>query len=222
METIVVRRKKIKNAFRSTKNTRITSKQKEVKERPFSKAKVPQVLKEQHSLDTTHAHVPPESAAALPFETDDADHAETPLNAYKDIVILLDVFARNINKTRTSLRIYDPYYCDGSVIEKLGSLGFKNVINRCEDFYANIEHGTVPDHDVLVTNPPYSADHMERILKFCATENGCKPWLVLMPHFVYTKNYYGKTLQCFFIVVGGMFCANILSSSNMCFCFCLI
>lgn len=82
----------------------------------------------------------------------------------------------------------------GSVISKLGSLGFKKVTNRCEDFYATIAEGCVPAHDVVVTNPPYSADHMERILRFCSQQNGTTPWLVLMPHFVYTKNYYENAL----------------------------
>lgn len=25
----------------------------------------------------------------------------------------------------------------------------------------------VPQHDVLLTNPPYSGDHVERLLRFC-------------------------------------------------------
>lgn len=45
--------------------------------------------------------------------------------------------------------------------------GFTNVYNRNEDFYAVVERGGVPEHDVLVTNPPYSADHMQRCLRFC-------------------------------------------------------
>jgi hypothetical protein len=78
----------------------------------------------------------------------------------------------------------------GSVIEKLGALGFRHVINRCEDFYAAVAEKRLPPHDVLLTNPPYSADHMENILRFCSQQNGDTPWLVLMPNFVYTKNYY--------------------------------
>ena len=39
------------------------------------------------------------------------------------------------------------------MVRKLNSLGFKIVINKCEDFYATVAEGRVPKHDVLVTNP---------------------------------------------------------------------
>ena len=86
--------------------------------------------------------------------------------------------------------MYDPYYCDGSVVKRLNKLGFMNVYNRHEDFYEKITTSTVPEHDVVVTNPPYSADHMEKCFRFCAQENNSKPWFVLVPNFVHTKNYY--------------------------------
>ena len=41
----------------------------------------------------------------------------------------------------------------------------------------------VPLHDVVVTNPPYTGDHVERLLRFLLA-NG-KPLFVLMP------NYFG-------------------------------
>ncbi len=48
------------------------------------------------------------------------------------------------------------------------------VINRNEDFYATAARGDVPVHDVLVTNPPFSGDHKERILRFwCGGGGGC-------------------------------------------------
>ena len=30
-----------------------------------------------------------------------------------------------------------------------------------------VREGRVPAHDVLVTNPPYSGDHVERLLRWC-------------------------------------------------------
>lgn len=63
--------------------------------------------------------------------------------------------------------------------------GFEDVYNKEEDFYEKIATGTVPDFDVLVTNPPYSSNHMERIVDFCAALD--KPWLMLVPNFVYAK-----------------------------------
>ncbi len=40
------------------------------------------------------------------------------------------------------------------------------------DFYADVRKGRVPEYDILVTNPPYSGDHKERILKFCMDSGG--------------------------------------------------
>ena len=43
------------------------------------------------------------------------------------------------------------------------SEGFLNVYNQPEDFYK-----TKVKYDVLVTNPPYSAQHVERLFRFVA------------------------------------------------------
>lgn len=66
------------------------------------------------------------------------------------------------------------------------------MYNCREDFYKVIEDGGVPEYDVLVTNPPYSADHMERMLRFCVASK--KPWLCLVPNFMYTSDYYKEVL----------------------------
>lgn len=87
--------------------------------------------------------------------------------------------------------------------KKLTKLGFEHVINECRDFYADIENNTIPVHDVLITNPPYSKDHMQRIFRFCTHDNGDRPWLILVPSFVFTKNYYpeaiGDAEPCFLV-----------------------
>jgi hypothetical protein len=127
------------------------------------------------------------------FQVDDTDHCETPLEAYRDLLELLDQLATSLGKTRSTLSIYDPYYCNGGVQRKLQSLGFSNVINRNRDFYQDIAEQTTPEYDVLITNPPYSGIHMEKLLAFCATRSG-KPFLLLLPHFVYTKDYYARAL----------------------------
>lgn len=41
-------------------------------------------------------------------------------------------------------------------MDNLKALGFNNVYNKCEDFYS-VE---TPDFDVLLTNPPYSGEHV--------------------------------------------------------------
>lgn len=59
----------------------------------------------------------------------------------------------------------------------------------------------VPPHDVLLTNPPYSGDHMQRLLTFCRTHN--KPWMLLLPSYTHQKPYFeeifkGAAYQPFF------------------------
>ena len=131
-----------------------------------------------------------EGAVTYPYEVFDDDHCETPAEAYQDISQVLETFARLIGKDKDSLTIYDPYYCEGKVIERLGGLGFPNVINRKEDFYENLRLNQVPEYDILVTNPPYSSDHMERLLAYCTSSK--KPWLLLVPNYVYMKDYFQR------------------------------
>lgn len=99
-----------------------------------------------------------------PFEADLGDHCETPLEAYQDIEPILAGLAKQIGKPKSSLRIYDPYFCEGSMKRHLASLGFDTVINENVDFYQAIADNTVPKYDVLVTNPPYSGHHVQSML----------------------------------------------------------
>lgn len=46
---------------------------------------------------------------------------------------------------------------------------------------------------VLVTNPPYSADHVSQLCQFLLSCN--KPWACLMPNYVYTKYYWNDLLD---------------------------
>jgi hypothetical protein len=124
---------------------------------------------------------------ALPFEQnhdlDADDHCETSSVAYSHIVPILDLLAQKLNKSREELNIYDPYYCAGATVQHLQGLGFDSVYNKPEDFYEMIRTQQIPkDHDVVVTNPPYSGDHFDRLIAFLK-ENG-KPFLLLLPdHF---------------------------------------
>jgi hypothetical protein len=123
--------------------------------------------------------------------------------------------------------IYDPYYCDGAVIRNLNELGFTNVYNRKEDCYAvweqqnaaatlssNSPNSHLPPFDVLVTNPPYSDNHIERLIQFISSNVfGARPWFLLLPNWVHKKDYFvqaskstttahgrAAALQPFFIV----------------------
>ena len=87
----------------------------------------------------------------FPFEVDDLDRA--PYEAYKDINIFLELYAKLIGKTKATLSIYDPYFCDGSIKKHFASLGYHNVYNVKEDFYKRIKNNSTPSFDVLITNP---------------------------------------------------------------------
>ena len=127
-----------------------------------------------------------------PYTVNEDDHCETPVEAYSDIASLLNRLAVSIGKTDEKLKIYDPYHCEGSVIARLATIGFGNVYNEKEDFYASILNNEVPEYDVLVTNPPYSSEHMKKLLRFCAESK--KPWFLLLPNYVYMKDYYNPSL----------------------------
>ena len=120
------------------------------------------------------------------------DHCETPTVAYEDIRPLMCALAKSLGKTPAQLRVYDPYFCAGTVCDRLRSLGFANVINRNRDFYADIKSGSTPDYDVLVSNPPFSASHMPKALRYCRASG--KPWMLLMPNYVCLKPFYKRAL----------------------------
>ena len=122
------------------------------------------------------------------FEVDSADHAETPLKAYQDVIPTLKTLAKRLGKDPKDLLIYDPYYCDGGVKRRLAKLGFENCFNENKDFYAEVANDTFPDFDILVTNPPYSGSHVEKLVTFCRALG--KPALLLMPNYCYMQFYY--------------------------------
>lgn len=136
---------------------------------------------------------PEDAVNDYPYFVDDSDHCESPLEAYSDISLFLNKIALSIKKTNDDVRIYDPYYCEGKMKENLNSLGFNTVHNEKEDFYENILNEDIPEYDVLVTNPPYSLDHMKKLMKFVSDSK--KPWLLLLPNYVYLKDYYLPALN---------------------------
>ena len=122
------------------------------------------------------------------FTPDPNDHCETSSIAYRHIAPILQLVAAALKKPPKSLRIWDPYYCAGSVQRHLKAIGFPLVHNVNEDFYKVLASRQLPEHDVVLTNPPYTADHVERFIRF-AVENG-KPWFLLVPdYFAHRPNY---------------------------------
>ena len=64
------------------------------------------------------------------------------------------------------LSIWDPYYCAGKVKVHLMNLGFTNVVNENQDFYAVANTPRQPEFDVLLTSPPYSDGRSDKKLRF--------------------------------------------------------
>jgi len=146
-----------------------------------------------------------ERRLAFPLASVD-DLAETPLDAFRDIAPLFGATAAFLGKPRAEVIAYDPYFADGGVATKLRSLGLARVVNRNRDFYADVASGAIPPHDILLTNPPYSSDHVERLVKYCVstrTASSCAasssgpcaeataaPFALLLPTYVLGKPYW--------------------------------
>lgn len=106
---------------------------------------------------------------------------------------------------KKDLAIYDPYYCNGAVKRNLKELGFPTVYNEKVDCYAVWNSGVgYPSFDVLMTNPPYSEDHIPKLLQHVTSQNfESRPWFLLLPTWVHKKDYYKnltKHIKPFFLV----------------------
>lgn len=121
------------------------------------------------------------------------DHFETPLRAYEDIEAPLTVIAKGLNLSRHELKIFDPYFCRGSVKKHLQKLGFSQVYNENEDFYASARFTDFSLFDVVVTNPPYSSNHKELCMKWLRRTG--KPFFCLMWKFAANKAWYRQGLR---------------------------
>ena len=121
----------------------------------------------------------------FPFPTIADDHCETGLDALSDAAELLKALAKSMGVEPSNLKLYDPFYCNGASAEHLKTLGFPNVYNVREDWYAAVRENRVPSFDVLITNPAYSGDHISLLLSYCSQLG--KPFLLLMPNYVSGK-----------------------------------
>ena len=126
------------------------------------------------------------------FRADYNDHFETPKQAYKDLDPCLALLcAAYIKKDKTDSIIYDPYYCQGRVVTYLHEFGYPNVINANRDFYKDIDKATVPLHDIMVTNPPYSGEHKIQLLQYLQSSvSNRRPFALLLPAYIATKQYW--------------------------------
>jgi len=145
------------------------------------------------------------SASDFPYAVDYNDHFETPLIAYQDVQPLIDWLAEQQGKSRDDICIYDPYYCNGRTAVLLRDhLGYKHVVHEKRDFYLDIAANSVPAHDILMSNPPYSDTHKTQCLEFCFEQlrSSNRPFLLLMPAYTAAKQYYRSCLQQQNSVVG--------------------
>ena len=140
---------------------------------------------DKHALSLRAQAAKAHEAIEFPFPTIADDHCETGLDALSDAAELLKALAKSMGVEPASLKLYDPFYCNGASAEHLKSLGFPNIYNVREDWYAAVRENRVPSFDVLITNPAYSGDHISLLLSFCSQLG--KPFLLLMPNYVSGK-----------------------------------
>lgn len=163
------------------------------------------------------------------FPTEYSDHFETPPQAYADIAPLLEAVAMqrwhseggcengagSAHACVAQLSVYDPYYCQGKMVaalcDALPALDATRVINANRDFYADVQAGSVPGHDVLVSNPPYSGHHKQRLLSYLRGEwqrghdanrrgdaggaAAARPFLLLLPAWMAGTAYWQEFVQ---------------------------
>lgn len=134
----------------------------------------------------------------FPYKANFNDHFETSVEALQDLMPVLQAFRALVRPNcPEKFTLYDPYYCAGAIRGHWKQLGIDNLIHEKRDFYADMEDGTVPKgFDMLVTNPPFSDDHIERLLDFLIGFN--KPFAFLVPDYVASKDWYTKRIEsCF-------------------------
>ena len=145
-----------------------------------------------------------QSQLRLPFESNYNDNFETPSLAYSHLVPLLaplvgkgkKLGSNGNGRGTSSYVVYDPYYCNGRSASLIPSvIASTTCINLPVDFYSSISTNTVPEHDFVVTNPPYSGDHKFRCVEWCERDCGGDGYAVLMPDYVKDKGYYNKAVE---------------------------
>jgi hypothetical protein len=153
----------------------------------------PQLLSQNSAAeDAAHSLQP---LAQLPWNCDDGDHCETPALAYAHIAPILALISASLG-INANVKLYDPYYCAGSVTGHLCALGYPDVYNRPVDFYvaqSSIPPG-IPPFDVLVSNPPFSKDHPRRSMSFALAS--ARPFLLLLPNFEACSTWLSELLSC--------------------------
>jgi hypothetical protein len=150
--------------------------------------------------------------SSFPYPVDYNDHFETPAAAYRDLRPVLDWLTSSSSRHSIPIgqTLYDPYYCNGRAKDLLHEIGYDQVVHEKRDFYADVENGTVPAYDIFITNPPYSDEHKSKCIDYCCTtmqqqqtkqQQQYKPFFLLMPAYVATKQYMRSALPNLFFLI---------------------
>jgi hypothetical protein len=124
------------------------------------------------------------------FGTPSSDDRETPITALSHVAHVLRAIKQFNKNPGNTLEIYDPYYCKGAMKDRLCELGFDkdSIHNDPVNCYTAQKNGTVPQFDVLLSNPPFSGDHVKRSVGYAMS---CKrPWALLLPSNVFLRDWF--------------------------------
>lgn len=154
------------------------------------------------SSSTPSASPAPASRLHHPFKANFNDHFETSTEALQDVLPVISELRQLLRPSTPELfTLYDPYYCAGTVVTAWQALGVQRVLHDNRDFYADIAQGTVPaPYDMLVTNPPFSEDHIWRLLDFLVTQpqQPMRPWAFVAPDYIAAKPQYKAWVERYF------------------------
>ncbi|ORC88489.1 uncharacterized protein TM35_000161270 [Trypanosoma theileri] len=143
----------------------------------------------------TEEDTSPSGSLWHPFRADFNDHFETSVMALQDIMVVVQQLRQLVRPSAPeNFIVYDPYYCAGTVVQHWNTLGVQRVIHENRDFYKDIEDDKVPhEYDMLITNPPFSGDHIERMFSYLVGAK--KPFAFLVPDYTATKEWYKTAVR---------------------------
>ena len=124
-----------------------------------------------------------------------ADDRETPLRALEDIFPIITSIIEYKQCSLNEFLIYDPYYCNGNIKRRLESLGLNrnNIYNDPIDCYYAQKYNLIKSFDLLLSNPPYSSDHIRRCIQYSIKSE--KPWLLLLPSNVIHRSWFNQEIK---------------------------
>jgi hypothetical protein len=124
-----------------------------------------------------------------------ADDRETPRTALEDILPILIAVADLNQFALGELSVYDPYYCRGGIKIHLESFGVdsQRIQNDPIDCYSAQKTRKIKPFDILLSNPPYSGDHIRRCIQYSVKSQ--KPWALLLPSNVMHRTWFPEEIK---------------------------